>query len=52
MMIFFPQPPPKLPQGVFSSDFQDFVTKWWVSENEEYYLFEHLCMGGKLSVSN
>lgn len=24
-----PQPPPKLPLGVFTNDFQDFVTKWW-----------------------
>lgn len=23
------QPPPKLPLGVFTSDFQDFVTRWW-----------------------
>lgn len=22
------QPPPKLPHGVFTADFQDFVTKW------------------------
>lgn len=22
------QPPPKLPHGVFTPDFQDFVTKW------------------------
>lgn len=28
--LHFPQPPPKLPHGVFTSDFQDFVTKWWV----------------------
>lgn len=24
------QPPPKLPNGVFGSEFQDFVNKWWV----------------------
>lgn len=23
-----PQPPPKLPLGVFSNDFQEFVSKW------------------------
>lgn len=26
--LLLPQPPPKLPHGVFSNDFQDFVTKW------------------------
>lgn len=25
------QPPPKLPHGVFTADFQDFVTKWWIT---------------------
>lgn len=25
------QPPPKLPLGVYTSDFQDFVTKWWAA---------------------
>lgn len=29
---FFPQPPPKLPNGVFGSEFQDFVNKWWVAK--------------------
>lgn len=28
------QPPPKLPLGVFTSDFQDFVTKWWAAFSE------------------
>lgn len=25
---FSPQPPPKLPSGVFTQDFQEFVNKW------------------------
>lgn len=27
-LLIPPQPPPKLPLGVFSNDFQDFVSKW------------------------
>lgn len=27
-LLFLLQPPPKLPHGIFTCDFQDFVTKW------------------------
>lgn len=29
-LFLYLQPPPKLPNGVFGSEFQDFVNKWWV----------------------
>jgi hypothetical protein len=29
-------PPPKLPPGKFSSEFEDFITNWWVYY---WYLF-------------
>lgn len=38
-LLLPPQPPPKLPLGVFTSDFQDFVTKWWAPNVTFPFLF-------------